>query len=116
MVKTSLMPLTRCSGWYTEGYQFKRMVIERQVYSNCFRILLDASEQKKLLKHSQTLWLSMHRCLTSLHCKELCLSYMEAERTRSKIENIHSTLEDPATLSWVHFVCHVLIKYIVREK
>mgnify|MGYP001793634935 FL=1 len=73
-------------------------------------------EQKKLLKHSPTRWLSMHRCLTPLleqyeAVKSYFASHKEAEKRRSKVGQIHSTLQDPSTLPWLQFICHVLAKF-----
>lgn len=67
------------------------------------------AEAEKILKHCPTRWLSLRRCIVRLISQYSALksyfsSHPDAEKPRSKVGLIHSTLQDPTTMAWLRFL------------
>lgn len=71
------------------------------------------TDGSKLLKHSPTRWLSLHRCLSRLIAeyegvKAYFVSHNDAGKPRSKVGHINEILQHPTTLPWLMFVVNTL--------
>lgn len=73
-------------------------------------------EEKTLIKHCPTRWLSMRKCIIRVIDQHAALrSFFQAQKDvddpRSKVADIFKTLDDPLLLPWLHFLKTALLPY-----